>query len=272
MDGWRPPLAAQRCSRESKGVILWPGRGRTELKEALGPKGQVRALDGGLHRLHPADRGPHATEARGHRSPEGRGARVGVQPKGHARCVFGARVAHHAAGTTPLAQAAPRAALEPLRDARGVVAAEQRGGGLLQPVRHQVSVVPLARLDRSEARDQPACQVADGAGLDQPVLPLGSQLQEEHAGEAYHRVGIGGHAPEAGGYVWVLEDELDDVCRGRDGARGGLPQRDGDGVLVCEPSEDMAEEVELREVVVNEGILDWKLANRRGATCEQDSS
>lgn len=46
---------AKSCSRESKGVILWPGRSRTELKEALGPKGQVRALDGVLHRLHRSD-------------------------------------------------------------------------------------------------------------------------------------------------------------------------------------------------------------------------
>lgn len=82
----------------------------------------------------------------------------------------------------------------------------------------------------------------------------------------------GWHASQAGGDVWVLEDKLDDVCRGRDGTRGSLPQRDGDGVLVCEPAEDVAEEVELREMVVNEGILDWKLANRRGAACKQKSS
>ena len=80
---------------------------------------------------------------------------------------------------------------------------------------------------------------------------------------------IGGHAPEAGGNVWVLEDNLDDVGRGRDGARGSFAQRDGDGILVGESAEDVAEEIELREVVVNEGIFGWKLANSRGATCER---
>lgn len=69
---WITPSVAHRCSGEPEGLILRTRRARTELEEALWPKGQVRALDCALHRLHPTDgASAHAAEARGHRSLEG---------------------------------------------------------------------------------------------------------------------------------------------------------------------------------------------------------
>lgn len=63
LQGMGASLGSYRRSRKTEGLILRTGRSRTELEKALGPKGQVRALDGTLHRLHP-DRASHATKTR----------------------------------------------------------------------------------------------------------------------------------------------------------------------------------------------------------------
>lgn len=71
------------------------------------------------------------------------------------------------------------------------------------------------------------------------------------------------HAQEPVPGIRVCQEDLDRIGGSRDGSCRGFLQRSGDWLCICQAAEHVTEEVEFREMVVQQGCFGWKATESR---------